>query len=118
MEMWIGHVLRFGVVLAGAIILLGLVVFVVMGPDAGGPTSVHQLVHSGEISVRPGGILRGVADGNATALIQLGVLALILTPIMRVAMSIALFSAQRDGAFVLITAIVLVVLVLGFIGVV
>jgi len=117
MEMWISHVLRFGVILAAAIILLGLVIFVVMRPSSG-PTSLHQLLHSGEVSVTPHGILRGVANGNATSLIQLGVLALILTPVMRVAMSIVLFSAQRDGVFVLITSIVLAVLVAGLTGVI
>jgi uncharacterized membrane protein len=117
MEMWISHVLRFGVILAAAIILLGLVVFVVMRPSSG-PTSVHQLLHSGEVSVSPHGIFHGVAKGDATSLIQLGVLTLILTPIMRVAMSIALFSAERDGVFVLITSIVLAVLVAGLTGII
>ena len=117
MEIWISHVLRFGVILAAAVILLGLVVFVVTTPSSG-PTSLHQLLHSGEAPVSPHGIIRGVANGNATSLIQLGVLALILTPVTRVAMSIALFSAQRDGVFVLITSVVLAVLVAGLTGVI
>ena len=117
MEMWISHVLRFGVILAAAIILLGLVVFVAMRPSSG-PTSLHQLLHSGEVSVSPHGIFHGVVKGDATSLIQLGVLALILTPVTRVAMSIALFSAERDGVFVLITSFVLAVLVAGLTGVI
>lgn len=117
MEVWISHVLRFGVILAAAVIFLGLVVFVVMRPSSG-PTSLHQLLHSGETSVSPHGIIRGVAKGDAIALIQLGVLALILTPVTRVAMSIALFSAERDGVFVIITSIVLAVLLAGLIGVI
>jgi uncharacterized membrane protein len=117
MEIWISHVLRFGVILAAAIILLGVVVFFVMRPSSG-PTSVHQLLHSGEVSVSPHGIFRGVAKGDATSLIQLGVLALILTPVMRVVMSIVLFSAERDGVFVLITSIVLAVLVAGLTGII
>jgi uncharacterized membrane protein len=115
MEMWISRVLRFGVIFAAAIIFLGLVVFVVMRPSSG-PTSLDQLLHSGEAPVSPHGIIRGVAKGDAIALIQLGVLALILTPITRVAMSIVLFSAERDGVFVLITSVVLAVLVAGLIG--
>ena len=117
MEIWISHVLRFGVISAAAIILFGLVVFVLVMPSSG-PTSVHQLLHSGEVSVTPHGIFRGVVKGDATSLIQLGVLALILTPVMRVAMSIALFSAERDGIFVLITSIVLAVLVAGLTGII
>jgi uncharacterized membrane protein len=117
MEMWISHVLRFGVILAAAIILLGLIAFVVVRPSSG-PTSLHQLLHSGEASVSPHEIIRGVAKGDATSLIQLGVLALILTPVTRVAMSMMLFSAERDGVFVLITSVVLAVLVVGLTGII
>ena len=118
MEIWISHVLRSGVVLAAVVILIGLMVFVAVGPPSGGPMSVHQLVHSSETSVRPGGVFHGAIRGDSIALIQVGVLALILTPITRVAMSIVLFSSERDGVFVLITSIVLAFLVLGLIGVV
>jgi len=117
MEMWISHVLRFGVILAAAIILVGLVVFVAMRPSSG-PTSLHQLLHTSSASVSAHGIVRGVARGDATSLMQLGVLALILTPVMRVAMSIVLFSAERDGVFVLITSVVLAVLIAGLIGII
>ena len=118
MEIWISHVLRFGVVAAAVVILLGLLVYVAVGPPSGGPTSVHQILHSSETSVRPGGVFHGAIGGDSIALIQVGVLALILTPITRVAMSIVLFSSERDGVFVLITSVVLAVLVLGLIGLV
>ena len=116
MEIWISHALRFGVVFAAVVILIGVLVYVAVGPPSGGPTSVHQIVHSSEMSVRPGGIFHGAIGGDSIAIIQVGVLALILTPVTRVAMSIVLFSSQRDGVFVLITSIVLAVLVLGLIG--
>ena len=118
MEIWISHVLRSGVVLAAVIILLGLLVYVAVGPPSGGPTSVHQLLYSSETSVRPGGVFHGAIRGDSIALIQVGVLALIITPITRVAMSIVLFSSERDGVFVLITSIVLAILVVGLIGIV
>jgi uncharacterized membrane protein len=118
MEIWISHVLRSGVVLAAVIILLGLLVYVVVGPPSGAPTSVHQILHSSETSVRPGGVFHGAIRGDSIALIQVGVLALIITPVTRVAMSIVLFSSERDGVFVLITSIVLAILVVGLIGIV
>ena len=118
MEIWISHVLRVGVVLAAVIILTGLLVYVAAGPPSGAPTSVHQLLHSSETSVRPDGVFHGAARGDSIALIQVGVLALILTPVTRVAMSILLFSSEGDGVFVLITSIVLAFLVLGLTGVV
>jgi uncharacterized membrane protein len=118
MEIWISHALRFGVVLAAVVILTGLLVYIAVGPSSGAPTSVHQILHSSETSVKPGGVFHGAIGGHSIALIQVGVLALILTPITRVAMSVVLFSSQRDGVFVLITSIVLAILVLGLIGVV
>lgn len=48
---------------------------------------------------------------------QLGLLLLIRTPVVRVAMTMALFAAQGDWTFVLITGWVLALLVLGLVGV-
>lgn len=117
MESWISYVLRIGVLLAGAIILVGLALFVVEGPSGTEPTSLHAVLTGGALSVHPGGIARGVTSGDPIAIIQLGVLALILTPMMRVAMTVILFSAQREWLFVAITTTVLAILVLGLIGV-
>ncbi len=117
MEIRISYVLRFGVLLAGAIILVGLALFVVEGPSGTEPRSLHQVLTGGALIVHPSAIVQGVTAGNPIAIIQLGVLALILTPMMRVAMTVILFSAQREWLFVAITTTVLAILVLGLIGV-
>ena len=57
------------------------------------------------------GILQGVWAGNSESLIQLGVIALLLTPIMRVVLSLFDFMKQRDWLYVGITAFVLAVIV-------
>jgi uncharacterized membrane protein len=117
MEIWISYVLRIGVLVAGAIILVGLALFVIEGPSGTEPTSLHQVLAGGALTVHLGGIARGVASFDPIAIIQLGVLALVLTPLMRVAMTVILFVAQREWVFVAITATVLAILVLGLIGV-
>ena len=117
MEIWISYVLRIGVLVAGAIILVGVVLFVIRGPSGAEPTSLHQVLTGGALTVHPGEIAHGVVSSDPIAIIQLGVLALVLTPMMRVAMTVVLFVAQREWLFVAITATVLVILVLGLIGV-
>ena len=119
MEIWISHVLRVGVIIAAAITLLGIVLFMALGTRTGEPLSVHQILHGGPpIPVTPDEILDGVDTGKPLEIIYLGMFVLILTPLARVAMTMVLFAAQRDWTFVLLTSIVLGVLILGLTGVV
>lgn len=120
MELHISSVLRIGVMIAATIILLGtILVLTGIGASDGNPKQLNDVIGNGgqAIPVSPSSILQGVAAGNAIAIIQLGVLALILTPMTRVAMTAALFVAQRDRIFVAITSVVFLVLVLGLIGI-
>ncbi|HVX30224.1 MAG TPA: DUF1634 domain-containing protein [Nitrolancea sp.] len=120
MELYISYVLRIGVMIAGTIILLGMILYLAgIGASAGNPQQLHDVIGNGghSMPVNPSSILRGVASGNGSAIIQLGVLALILTPMTRVAMTAVLFIAQRDRLFVVITSVVFLVLVLGLLGV-
>jgi len=119
LEIWISYVLRIGVLTAGAVILIGLVLYLVNGPDAGRPTTLDQLTVDGgqPIEVSWHSIVEGLGNFEATSIILLGLLILILTPLTRVAMTFVLFVLQRDRIFVAITGIVLVILILGFIGI-
>jgi uncharacterized membrane protein len=62
-------------------------------------------------------IVRGVLAWRGRAIIQLGLLLLIGTPVARVAFSLGAFLHERDALYVVITAIVLAALVLGLAGV-
>jgi uncharacterized membrane protein len=53
---------------------------------------------------------------DASAVIQLGVLILLLTPVARVVFSLVLFALRRDKMYVLITLAVLAVLLAGLLG--
>jgi uncharacterized membrane protein len=57
----------------------------------------------------------GLREGRGQSLVALGLILLIATPILRVAVSIVAFLYQRDRAFVLITAVVLLLLLLSFV---
>lgn len=119
MEVWISYVLRGGVLIAAAIILLGVLLFLIHGPGAGGPQTRAELTGKRGASVATsfGQVLNDARRLRPLGIIQLGLLALILTPMTRVAMTLALFLRQRDWIFVAITATVLTILVIGLIGV-
>jgi uncharacterized membrane protein len=113
MERWISVVLLGGVVLAGAIILLGLGLLVLGPPRPGEPTAIAGLIEQETHPISVGAILAGARAGRPTSLIRLGVLALILTPMARVALTMLLFLDRRDWTFVALTAFVLLILVFG-----
>ncbi len=112
MDLWISYVLRGGVLIAAAIILVGLALFLAHGPGG----SVAPWLRARPIATSPALIARGVLARRPLAVIQLGVLALILTPLARVALTAVLFVVERDWVFVAITATVLVILALGLLG--
>jgi uncharacterized membrane protein len=118
MEILISQVLRIGVFLAAALIVLGVLLLLIQGAGPGVPSSLTQINAGAGVpsSVSFRSILDGVAHLRAIAVIELGLLVLILTPITRVAMTVVLFAKEHDHTFVAITAIVLLVLVFGFLG--
>jgi uncharacterized membrane protein len=63
----------------------------------------------------PRDVVVGLAHLRGQALVTLGLLVLIATPVVRVAVSIVGFAYQRDRAFVAITALVLGLLVASFV---
>ncbi|WP_419788558.1 DUF1634 domain-containing protein [Mucilaginibacter sp. SP1R1] len=62
------------------------------------------------------GIINGAMGLNAKDVIQLGVLVLIATPIMRIAFSLVAFIMERDKLYVFITLIVLCVMLFSIFG--
>lgn len=56
------------------------------------------------------GVVAAAGPSDCHAVIQLGLLLLILTPIARVAFSMVAFAFERDRTYVVLTAIVLVIL--------
>ncbi|MBI5203245.1 MAG: DUF1634 domain-containing protein [Elusimicrobia bacterium] len=54
-----------------------------------------------------GAILRGAIRFDGMSLVELGILILVLTPILRVATALALFARERDRLYTVIASIVL-----------
>ncbi|HET7092306.1 MAG TPA: DUF1634 domain-containing protein [Thermomicrobiales bacterium] len=118
MELWISVTLRAGVLLAGAVVAIGLLRFLLAPALPGEPRTVAELLAAEFHPTSLPAILDGVAAARPTSLIRLGIFILVLTPTARVLLTLLLFLAQRDWAFVVVTAIVLTVLVLGLLGLV
>ena len=105
MENQMGSLLRAAVILACGIMLAGGVVYLLRH---GGERESYAAFH-GEPAALEGirGILREVRAGSARRIIQLSVLMMIATPVMRVAFAVYGFTRQR-----LFTGISLTVLAL------
>lgn len=61
----------------------------------------------------PRAILDAALGGQGRAIIQLGLLLLIATPILRVAYSVLAFARRRDGVYVFMALFVLIILLVG-----
>ena len=113
-EIIIGSLLRAGVILAASVVLIGGVLYLVRH----GHETVNYSSFHGEPEALKNipAVLGGVASGSARAIIQLGLLLLIATPIARVLFSAFAFALERDYLYVVITLIVLAVLLYSLLG--
>ncbi len=104
-ELFISSSLRLGVYLSAAVIAIGMILFFAAGSSGYQtdqfPTTVGA-VWSGTIHLKP------------SAIISLGLLLLIATPVFRVASSVLLFVFEKDHLYTLITLFVLCILIISF----
>ncbi len=116
-ELLISTVLRIGVIVSMTTIVAGLVLMFIhhptylqsgddlqrlTSPGAAFPHTLHD-------------VLNGLRVGRGQAVVAVGLMLLIATPIIRVAVSIVGFALQKDRTFVAITSAVLFVLLLSFV---
>lgn len=108
MERAIATLLRRGVLLAGVLVLLGGVVY--LGRH-GLELADYRVFHGipSEMRTIPG-VLGAAASGRGRALILLGLLVLIATPVARVGLGAIAFARQRDWLYVVVSLIVLAAL--------
>ena len=110
----IGVILQGGVLTAGILVLAGGILYLIrygMAPAnyrvfGAEPSEIHGLWP----------ILSGVGQFDGRAVIQLGILVLVATPVIRVLFSVLAFGVQRDRLYVPITLVVLAILFDGLFG--
>ena len=108
LERIIANLLRTGVLLSASVVLLGGICFLMRHGDEPANYRSFQPAPAQYRSVH--GVLAGVTQKDWRAVIQLGLLLLIATPIARAALSLVAFWMERDRTYVVITAIVLAIL--------
>ena len=113
-ELMLGNLLRFGVVLAASVVLFGAVVYLVRH----GHETANFSVFRGEAAALRSlpAVVAGALQLQGKSIIQFGLLLLIATPVARVVFSAIGFTIERDYMYVVLTLIVLAVLLYSLIG--
>lgn len=101
-EIMISKSLRVGVILSAIIIVIGLLLFIKTG------NSGYQ---GSYFPTRLGEIFKGIIGIKPYAIILAGLYILILTPVVRVAVSIIVFLKEKDYLYTKITLFVLAILI-------
>lgn len=115
----IGNTLRWGVTIACTIAAIGGIIYLVRhgGETMPDYTTFDYAKASAETDYTTlDGIWHGVLGGSGRSMIQMGVIALLLTPITRVVLSLFDFLQERDWLYSAITAVVLSIIISNSIG--
>lgn len=113
MEILMGNMLRYGVLLSALFVFGGAVIYLVQH----GHEKPQYHLFSGEPYrfIHLGQIFKNAFEGQAREIIQLGLLILIATPIARIIFSITGFMLEKDYLYVTITTIVLLVIIVSLV---
>jgi uncharacterized membrane protein len=111
MESLMGLLLRFGVVMASTVVLAGGAFY--LQDHARQPVRYREFVAHPVSVVHPGPWVAGIAHGDAAAIITVGILLLVATPIARVAFALVGFAMERDLGYVAVSVLILAILLWG-----
>ena len=104
MDRIISVVLRGGVLLSAGLLILGAILYFAGVLWGGAPANPFVFPHS------LGDVISGLGHGDPLAILTLGLIVLLLTPVARVLISIFAFARERDWLYVGITTLVLLIL--------
>ncbi len=103
----IGWLLQAGVLVSSGIIVIGLILLL-LSPGGLSAVVINRFPHTAA------SVWDGLVALQPQSVITLGLLLLIATPVLRVAVSVIAFALERDRRYVVITLIVLAILIIGF----
>ena len=103
-----------GVVFSATVVLIGGVCHLTRYGSE--PADYHSFQAVPDTYRSLGGVIHAAGSFDCHAVIQLGLLLLIATPVARVALSLVAFALERDYTYVAITAVVLAVLIYSLMG--
>lgn len=106
-----GRLLQVGVMTAAGLMLIGGIIYLFVMPE---PRPQYSLFHPAAESFRSiPKMFRDAFHGRAGALIQVGTLLMIATPVARVAFCVYAFARSHDTRYVTVSTIVLALLLYG-----
>lgn len=116
LELRLSKLLATGVSLSGVLLLVGIA-WLLVTHRTGYPPEALELsrVHPDAFPHTIPQLVTGVEAAKPLAIMALGLLCLVLTPVFRVAASIVLFLLQRDYLYTVICSFVLGMLVVGMV---
>jgi len=110
----VGTLLRVGVLLAAAVVLVGGLVYLARH---GAAVPSYQVFRSQPENLRSlAGIVRTAVALDDRGIVQLGLVLLVATPIARVAIAGVVFGIERDRSYVLVALLVLALLLWSLLG--
>lgn len=112
-EQAIGRVLQVGVLLAAVVVAVGATIL--LATQGGRPADFGTFRGQPETLTSVGAIMRSVLALDGAAIVQLGLVLLMATPVARVALTLVAFVIQRDRLYVAMTGLVLALLLSGLI---
>ncbi|MDC8103062.1 MULTISPECIES: DUF1634 domain-containing protein [Chryseobacterium] len=108
----VGNLLRLGVILSVAISIIGFVKLFLEGFKM--PKN-YSLLETGSSSEKVWGqFWESLCKGEGMAIIQLGILVLIFTPLMRIVFALIGYLKEKDYIYVIISSIVLAIMAISF----
>ena len=111
MEVMMGRLLQAGVLLASTVVLVGGILYLKAHGDA--PANFRTFTGEAASLRYPARLFSLLRQGEPAAIVQLGILLLIATPIARVAFAVIGFAIERDRLYIAVSLTVLAVLIFG-----
>ncbi|MCC5630272.1 DUF1634 domain-containing protein [Nostoc sphaeroides] len=121
LEYLLSNLMKYGVLIASAVVLLGGILYLIH--HGAEPAEYHFFRGEPSEFRSPTGVVKAVFSGSDAydglrlrAIIQLGLLLLIATPIVRVFISLLAFLIQREFIYVIVTLLVMTSLIYSLVG--
>ncbi|MGZ3459378.1 MAG: DUF1634 domain-containing protein [Archangium sp.] len=114
-EVLISNLLRSGVLVSLTLVTVGMGLTFLRHPDYFSSAQSLQRLTAPERGPHTlSDVLADVRNVRGQAFVMVGLLVLMATPVLRVALSLLVFGRQRDRAFIRVTSVVLALLLLSF----
>jgi uncharacterized membrane protein len=114
MQAIIGWILRGGVILSMAVVIIGGVLYLTRHGQSMSDYKTFKKIP--DFISDPQGVINGALSYKGQAIIQLGIVLLIATPVMRVIFACIGFLIEKDYLYTLISVIVLLIILISMIS--